>query len=169
MTVQIHAYQALQPLFTETDEQLEALRKEMLVFKDPNLVALSKHPVYPDRADYMPSGFFRSTGEQMGKVLGTALEVQDFRVLLASKLAGRSLEAIYEEPTPGPFFEFLYFSVLGQHYMIGPKTCDKLAQDFADNEGQAEALGGSFYQRYMVLKQCFELARRSGAVRFSGP
>jgi hypothetical protein len=163
------AFQSLQPLYAETDEQLEAFRKEMFVIKDPSLVALSKHPIFPDRADYMPSGFFRSTGDSVTKDLGTALDMKDFKELLAKKFAGRSTAEIFEEPAPGPFFEFIHFNENGQHYMIGPKTSEKLARDFADHHGQAEALGGAFYARFMSLKLCFETAQRSGAVRFSGP
>ena len=126
-----------------------------------------RHPVFPDRADYWPSGFFRSTGETLIKDMGTPVDYLGFKQMLAEKFGGRPLQAIFDEPQPGPFFELLYFSEAGAHYMIGPKTSEKLTRDFADNKNLAEQVGGTFYARYSALHQCFELAARSGAVRFT--
>jgi len=167
MGVQVTGFQSLQVLFVETDEQLEELRREMFVVKDPNLIALSKHPVFPERADYFPSGFFRSTGEtHKCDAWGTA-DYAGFKKILAEKFYGRPLPAIFEEPLPGPFFELLYFQENGQHYMMGPKTSEKLARDFADSRSQAEGLGGAFFNMYAHLQKACELSSRSGAVRFN--
>jgi hypothetical protein len=164
MPVRLTAYNSLQPLFAEDDEQLAELRRQMYVVKDPNIVALSKHPVFPDRADYQPSGFFRNNGDAMTKDFGTYSNWQAFKSGLATKFMGKTIEEIFEEPTPGPFFELLYFSDVGTNWMIGPKTAEKLARDFADNRGQAETVGGSFFQQFAALQKLFEHASRSGAV-----
>lgn len=164
--MKITAFQSLQPLFTEDDEKLQELRNEMFVVGDPKLVALSKHPVFPDRADYWPTGFFRSTGEVMTKDLGPAADYAAFKDALATKFAGRSTGEIFADPQPAPFFELIYFQEAGAHYMIGPKTSEKLARDFADHNNQAEQIGGPFYARYAAFKQAFEMASRSGAVKF---
>jgi hypothetical protein len=167
MTIQITAYQALQPLFVSTDEELEALRREMFVAKDPNLVVLVKHPLFPERADYFPSGFFRSTGNTEVSARWNTSSYHDFKNLLAEKWAGRPLPAIFEEPLPSPFFELLYFVETGPHYMFGPKTSEKLARDFGDNDGRASSIGGAFYEIYREMHQAFKMASRSGAVRLN--
>jgi hypothetical protein len=170
-TVRVTAYNSLQPLFPETDEQLAELRKEMFVVKNPNLVALSKHPIYPDRADYMPSGFFRNIGDPpYSQDLGTHGDyVTVFKKTLAAKFYGKPYEAVFQEPTPGPFLELLFFDEAGQHYMIGPKTAEKLARDFLDHRNQAEQLGGPFFQRFALVQGACEFAAKSGAVRFVAP
>ena len=161
------AFQSLQTLFPEDDEQLQELRNEMFVVKDPNLVALAKHPVFPDRSDYLPNGLFRSTGNKLPKDLGDNDRYQQCKQVLAEKIVGRTIPGIFEEPTPGPFLELLYFDERGSHYMIGPKTCEKLARDFADHRGQAERIGGAFYSWFSAMQELFEMASRSGAVRFT--
>jgi hypothetical protein len=166
MPLHVVAYQSLQPLFAETDEKLNEFRQQMFVVKDPKLVALSKHPIFPERADYFPSGFFRSTGEVFATSLGTHSNYASFKNGTADAFAGRSLSAIFEEPSPGPFFELLYFKENPNRTIIGPKTSEKLVRDFADHRSQAEGLGGSFFERYKILNAAFELASRSGAVCF---
>lgn len=168
MGLRVVAYQSLQALFIETDEQLEELRKEMFTAAGTtNLVVLSKHPMYPDRADYLPSGFFRYNGDVLATELGSTLDYANFREALAQKLTGRPAAAVDLEPLPGPFLELIHFSPIGQHYVIGPKTADKLAQDFKDHIHVAEKIGGSFWVIYERLMKCFSYAAKSGAIRFS--
>lgn len=168
MSVRVIAFNALQALFAENDEQLAELRRQMFVVGDPNVVALSKHPAFPDRADYMPSGFYRNTGDiPIVKDLGSVSDYVAFKQTLAEQFAGKPLGTIFEEPAPCPFLELLFFSETGAQWMFGPKTSEKLARDFADHRGQAEEVGGPFFNRFALLQQAFEFASRSGAVAFS--
>jgi hypothetical protein len=80
---------------------------------------------------------------------------------------GKSAAEIVSDPQPGPFMELICFSPLGQHYIIGPKTAEKLARDFADRATDAQKVGGVFWTIYERLMRSFAFAAKSGAVRFS--
>lgn len=120
--------------------------------------------MFPDRADYFPSGFFRDNGDsKLTMEVGSVAEYENFIAMLASKLANRDRN----DPTPGPFMEVIYFSPFGKHYMIGPKTSEKLAADFKDRLNDAEKLGQPFSTIYRRLMESFAFAAKSGAVRFT--
>lgn len=167
-TIEITAYQALQKMFFETDEERNAARYRIFVQQDPSTVALSQHPAFPERSDYFEAGFFNLTGAKLGPTkLATAAEWTDFKNILAEKFAGRSVAAIFEEPTPGVFFELLYFKENGRNLMVGPKTSEKLRDDFKASYSQAETIGGAFFRIYATLLKAFDHSARSGVVTFS--
>lgn len=66
--------------------------------------------------------------------------------------------------TGGPFYELIDFSDC--EGTIGPIVSRKLARDFEEWTDRASAIGGSFYEKFMEWRRCFELASDAGAVRF---
>lgn len=168
MSIEVVSYQSLQKMFFDTEEERNAARHRIYVQADPNTVALAPHPAFPERADYFEAGFFNVTGPKLGPTkLCSDLEWRDFRILLAANLVQRDIAAIMEEPTPSAFLEILYFQVEGRAHMFGPKTSEKLRDDFKASYSQAEGLGGAFFRTYAGLLKHFDHAARSGVVTLS--
>lgn len=64
----------------------------------------------------------------------------------------------------GPFAEQINFSDC--EGAIGPVACAKLAKDYAEFAGKAEAVGGYFWDKYQEFKRCFDIGADFGAVSF---
>jgi len=67
--------------------------------------------------------------------------------------------------TSGPFWELINFSDC--EGVIGAKTSAKLAQDFAEYQGKADAHADEWFRElYATWRRAFELASDDGAVAF---
>ena len=169
MPIVVIAYENVQPLFADTEEKLLELRKRFLA-GEKSIVALAKHPVFPEQADYLPSGFFQVSGMDLRTDFGPYGNWMNFLGLLCKLFHDKDLQAFVKEPEEAKAFtELLSFDVRGQHYAMGPVTCAKLAEDFHVGHGVAARLGASFQNQYEALQRCFNTAKRNGAVTFNGP
>lgn len=93
-----------------------------------------------------------------------------WREMLAGML-GTTPEAVWADPKPGPFVDLIHFSYA--EGVIGPKTSEKLANDFASYwitaQRHADTLDDSgqyFLSLYKRFWTAFDIASGEGWVRF---
>jgi len=172
MGIQVIAYTGLQKQFPESEKETNALRAAMYVNEDPNLAALTPHPAWPERADYLSAGIYRFD-EYVHNRLGPDGDFfASFLAVLSAKFLKRPYNEAFAEFQPGPFAELVNFRYVGNGLLFGPQTAAKLAQDFKDHAEQAakEAAkeGAYFHQTFVKLGDMFTWASEAGgAVAFS--
>lgn len=163
MGLDITACSKLTPYIGPTDHHGEPQTEEdyFNVYRNPAFVA---------RADELKNGCYlaaASTYFQAGSYRGYNI----WRNHLARMAGYSSDEAVWKQ-TGGPFWELIHFSDC--EGAIGPQTSAKLAKDFQDWQGRAEAYAVSiraeesswFLKKYAEWREAFELASDDGAVLF---
>src|SRR5438128_2742642 len=88
-------------------------------------------PLYPERLDGLPEGFYAFEGESTLFEVGNCNLFHNWRTELSRLALNVELQAIWDNPEAfagRPFFELLHFA--DNEGAIGPKTSRKLAEDF---------------------------------------
>ena len=124
------------------------------------------NPAFPEQADSMTDGIYRSEGECGGFRAGSYSGYNEWRRQLAEQVGGYSDESAFAEAVdpPKPFEPLVNFSDC--EGVIGPKTSARLAKDFADHQAKADEIGGWFAEQYANWRNAFETAAKGGAVQF---
>lgn len=123
---------------------------------------------FPGRMEGIAPGVY-STADEFDFRAGSYGGYNEWRDELA-RLAGHSSarhvwSLIKVNPAlKGPFVELINFA--DNEGVIGPIVAAKLARDFTQFIGEAEARGGWFLDRYRFWQRAFEMAADGGAVDF---
>lgn len=142
-------------------------------------VCLYKNPDFPSQYDDLIDDAPYSYEDSFGFAAGGYGGYNRWRNDLA-KIAGHQLgtyeqfgkpwpsycASVWDNPDrPGPFVELINFSDC--EGTIGPKTCAKLAKDFAEHQAKADEHPDPWFrEKYAAWRRAFEMAAAAGAVRF---
>ena len=143
---------------------------------DDDFVRTYVNKDFPGRADDIVTGWYSTGDGDCLPSMGYG-EYNAWREELA-KLAGWAPGSYHEygrdwpshaasawAATEGPFWELILFTDCDG--IIGPKTSAKLAKDFADHQGKADAHSDEdFRQKYSLFRTAFETASHGGLVSF---
>lgn len=121
-------------------------------------------PDFPGRADDVRGGVPFDSAEARHFLAGSYIGYGNWRRQLAN-LIGTSPEAVWANPTPGPFMELIHFTDC--EGCIGATVSAKLAADFAAHQEQADAHADEWFRRtYSEFRLAFEMAAEGGLVQF---
>lgn len=125
------------------------------------------HPAFPGRDDGLARGYYRVSGQEEGIDFSYS-GYSDWREWLCRTFLKVSPEQVWDNPetfADAPFVELVNFA--DNEGFIGPKTCAKLAADFAAHTPGHHAFGLRDHARaYERLAQMFRIAGGGGAVKF---
>lgn len=160
MGVDIYAYSKIRPTKLDGD--------------DDYFIAYV-HPDFPDRAVGIIDGTMYTFEISFEIYSGNSRGFCRWRNALA-KLAGYARTPDTERPeyesyattawnaTSGPFWELINFA--DNEGVISGTVITKLANDFAEYQAKADAVGGWIADYYALFRQGFELATDEGAISF---
>lgn len=126
---------------------------------------------FADRSDGLEPGLYKISGRTDGFSAGSYSGYNEWRAELA-RLVGTTPQALWKADDDGdlkaretPFYELIVFS--DAEGFIGPKTCAKLAKDFAAFADKAAKNADPWFaDKYKDWRAAFELAANGGAVQF---
>lgn len=188
MGLDVTAYEKLGEFIGPYSEELQNKLDEDWSENEENYIHIFSGD-FPERLDGLAPGYYRTEGEEMGFRAGAYSAYNRWRGRLAEIAWGVKYEVKFEnmqmtdtlrawEREGQPFFELVWFTDCDG--VLGPKTCAKLAKDFAEYEAKAEAAsigdmdayhqhdieGSAFMHVYRKFKEAFELAANSGIVKY---
>lgn len=165
--MKIEAFTGLQKVFPESDKELNALRTDLYLTKASKLVALTQHPAFPERSEYLSNGIYRFE-ETAAYSAGADRDFNSVIEKLSTTFMKCSRAQLLENPRAGSFAELAYFKFDGDHLTFGPEVCKKLLEDFKAHVNEAAKLGGYFYDVYANLLSLFTTAvDGAGCVTFT--
>ena len=120
---------------------------------------------FEDSAHVWSGGYggYNNWREELAKLAGYPVGVY-YRVPGYAPSATESYSQGAFQVASGPFHELICFSDC--EGAIGPTVCAKLAKDFAEWDERAKAVGGWFYESYVMWREGFEFAADGGAIEF---
>ncbi len=135
-------------------------------------------PDYPERLDGFPEGIYEFKGEIILFTIGRYSYYDAWRALLCRVILGIDPAVLWADPAAfvgQPFVELVNFS--DQEGAIGPRTSQKLAQDFANyvdrlpdllSNGWEESIvtRAAFLELFQQFQYAFELASHNGFLIF---
>jgi hypothetical protein len=137
-------------------------------------VRVYQNPDFPERADGLRKGIYRTDGETHRFRAGSYSGYSFWRGQLARGFMGLEATFMKWEVTEAhaglPFYELVNFSDC--EGFIGARTSVKLAKDFADHRDRAVKLEADgkvcvgFVELYDEWARAFQIAARGGAVHF---
>jgi hypothetical protein len=126
------------------------------------------NPDFPMRCIEFSEAKLYSFANEFTFDAGSYSSYRAWRDWLARLVGHGSAQDAWTEPKPGAFIEVIDFSDC--EGAIGTTVSKKLAADFAEYRGKAEAQGkgndGWYWQQYQRWQTAFELASDRGAVVF---
>ena len=142
----------------------------------PSFVAPRNHKHFRGRADEIEPGARYTWEKADGFRAGSYGGYNNWREQLA-KLAGYPAVAEFEgkpvdqphsagawSAAGGPFWELIEFTDCDG--ILGASVCGKLLMDFREFDERAKAIGGWFYDRYVLWAGAALLASQGGAIVF---
>lgn len=127
---------------------------------------------FPERSDGLPDGEYRTSGRELVFAAGSYGNYNVWRDHLSRRMRDMPAERLWSlEDLSGPFAELICFA--DNQGFIGPVTSAKLARDFVEHQGKADAFVADdaediawFKRKYADWRKAFELAAGAGAVEF---